>query len=183
MVRPSSQDPSPFSYAAGNPVRHKDPWGLFVIDPSCDCPGGPGDKIGANIPQAIAKACRYLRSPGCTALLDKRPTMALGRGGGKRTTLRDCFERRCSPEENGKGPRIVCSLDKNQCGYTPLSGDIVLYQGDDTCPRIYQEQGKPLGPRDYSQTLFHEVGHTCGVPPDEPDWWREIQKVCTGWPL
>lgn len=180
LIPVSSQEPNLFAYVTANPLVRKDPWGLFQIHDSCDC-RGPGNT--PNIPKTIALACKYRKRPGCRKLMDAHSLLPIDFRGRRKEKLSDCFDRRCSPEEVGKGPLIACNPDTQQCGWTPPSGDIVLYKGNDGCPRIQRGPGDFSGSRDYSQTLFHEIGHTCGVGPEEPDWWQEIEKVCTGWPL
>jgi hypothetical protein len=101
---------------------------------------------------------------------------------GNRTSITDCFQKRCGSPLYGDGPMIVCSDIERPCGQTWPNGTITLNQGNNACPRILEAKG-PTGPRDYSQTLFHEIGHTCGVGAEEPSWWQDIQRVCTGWPL
>jgi hypothetical protein len=71
----------------------------------------------------------------------------------------------------GRPPEMVL-LDRRS-GQHPL----------EPCPRIFEGGNKPRGPRDYSQTLFHEIGHGCGVGAEERNWWKEVQTICTGWPL
>ncbi len=91
---------------------------------------------------------------------------------------------RCGGSLFAGGTRIVCNNSAEACGQTWPNGTITLYRGNSTCPRIFEGREKgPTGPRDFSQTLFHEIGHTCGVGPEEPNWWKDLQTVCTGWPL
>jgi RHS repeat-associated protein len=172
-----AREPNVFTYTADNPARFIDPKGLYRIGPSCDCPAQL-----TNIPKTISQSCRYLRNPKCIDLLHKY-TMTSFYSNQRTEPLDQCMRRRCSADENGSGPHIECSNATGSCGWTPPNGDIVLYRGNQTCPRVGTPNG-PTGPRDYSQTLFHESLHTCGWPAEGFGMIEElynITKVCTGW--
>ena len=165
----------PYVYVGGNPLKSSDPLGLFKIDDSCNCfdpddARHPGNKLG----KTIVQACSYLKKPGCREAL-------------KSHGLEDCYLKTCGPPLIGHGPKIICRQDPSPCGFTnPFTDDIVLYSGHKAdCPRFKWTAHGPTGPRDFSQTLFHEIGHTCNVPGGnpEPSWWQEVQRICTGWPL
>ena len=176
-------EPNPFAYARENPVGRTDPLGLFSIDRSCDCTGR-----NWNVPRIIDKACRYRLAPKCQDVLGKHNFVPLDRAGRGRTeNLRKCLDRRCGPDSVGTGPTIYCSPARDNCGYTNPSGTgIWLYDGPDDCPRwsFNQARGTKEGFRDYSQTLFHEMIHTCGlgVPMQGGEFpaMLTVTEVCTG---
>jgi RHS repeat-associated protein len=157
-----SANPRPYVYVSDNPIRAADPLGLFQVDNSCAC-----NPPGINIGKAIGEACKYLKRPGCADAL-------------RAHGLEDCYRKRCSAPLIGGGPTIVCSSLPDPCGATWPSGDITIYRGGPNCPRF--GPGGLTGQRDYGQTLFHEIGHTCGVQWTEPSWWQDVQRICTGWP-
>ncbi|HEU4889872.1 MAG TPA: RHS repeat-associated core domain-containing protein [Thermoanaerobaculia bacterium] len=169
-----SYEPNLYAYTGDNPLRFADPKGLYRVDPSCDC----GQQV--NIGKTMAESCRYLKNPKCTTALHKY-TLIPFRNRGRKEPLDDCMKRRCSAKERGKGPLIVCSNGTDQCGWTAPNGDIVLYKGNDGCPRIVPKGKGPKGPRDYSQTLFHETIHTCGWGPKHTTEFYELTQICTGW--
>jgi RHS repeat-associated protein len=159
-----------FSYTNNDPLRATDPLGLFQVDNSCAC-----NPPGINVGRAISQACKYLSRPGCRDALRSAPVPNLLR----------CYEERCGSPRIGSGPMISCDNAGSPCGENTLSGgNIILHTGGNAdCPR-FNSPTPPRGPRDYGQTLFHEIGHTCGVPggDHEPNWWQDVQRVCTGWP-
>lgn len=168
----------PYLYAAANPVRLTDPLGLFQRDPngSCECtPDSDPNDPGRHLPDTVDRACGYLKRPGCADALRNAPI-----------NLEPCFQDKCKEPRWGSGTIIQCDATKDYpCGDAPPFADIVvLNRGThQSCPRHTKEE-PPGGPRDFSQTLFHEIGHRCGVTQDDDSkqWWHDVQRICTGWP-
>lgn len=175
-----------YDYVDQQPTRWTDPLGLFKVDDSCYCKfGQSGPDSATGLGATIAKACSYLKRPGCKEAmkLANNPNWA------------DCYNDRCN-DGLGKGPTIFCQVSggpDDPCGWTPIagpSGQIVLYDapGNVGCPRRMPAGKPPTGPRDYSQTLFHEVSHSCGLPANDQFNWpssttrADVEIICTGWP-
>jgi RHS repeat-associated protein len=169
----TAREPNLFAYVNGSPTRKKDPLGLFAIDGSCDCrPNRP------NVPRTIAEACKLVKKPKCREIADRSRFVPLDRASrGTTEPLGDCLARRCSPDNVGKGPiRVFCKDSPKDCGWTAPAGDIVLYNTPAGCPG----RMTPKGPeRDWSQTFFHEMMHTCGADLHN-DFFMDVVQVCTG---
>ena len=164
-----------FRYAANNPTGKQDPLGLVTIDKSCDC----NSPIG-NVPRAVANACSYLKRPSCQAAMRLIRVHPANSEPAAMQGMLGCMNDRCS---NTTPWTVSCGTR------TDISGDTqgvftFLHVGDRSSPRF--TENPPAGARDYGQTLFHELMHTCGRPPHGGQYssspWKEIETACTGWP-
>lgn len=169
FISPRASEPNLFAYVNGNPLMRKDPWGLFQIHGSCDCPGGM-----VNVPKTISQACKFAKNPTCREIARRAQFVALDRAGlATPEPLDQCLQRRCSTEEMGRWPKIGCFDSPDDCGETTPSGNIWLYKGPSSCPN------RPERGRDYGQTLFHEMVHTCGLS-IHSEYFYDVVRVCTG---
>lgn len=180
-----SSEPNLFTYAKSNPLRYTDPLGLFVFDDkNCCGPGAP------DIRRAAEEGCALSKRPQCAKLLSKLSGIAFGaaRNSGALEPLPDCYARLCDPSQASKGPRIACERSETTtaCGGTPQvdAGVILFFPGKSGS---YCSSRDGLGPRHWANTVFHELGHNCGIgnddhlPPDLKETWNNIKEVCSVW--
>ena len=157
-----------FRYASANPLRYSDPLGLFSFDTQSCC------EVNGPDPRAAAKsACALFRRPNCRKLLAGQSWMgAKDRGSNSVGNASGCYSRLCDPFNDE--PFIKCVKGSNACGETPPGGGILLsVPGSNTCGRRFGE------PQDYGITIFHEIGHNCGLT-THTDAWKATMLVCTG---
>ena len=175
----------PYLYTGNSPTRFVDPLGLFLRDPnhSCDCtPASDLAAPGRNLPDTVDRACDYLKRPGCVEALRMAPRSV--------PNLEPCYQENCKPPRWSSGAIIICGNRTDICGENTLTGgNIILHPGDPSGRTLCSRSTSPTPPpgyTNYSQTLFHEIGHRCGVPGDDAtensDWWLNAQRICTGWP-
>jgi RHS repeat-associated protein len=152
LGEPRAKEPSLYTYVGNRPTVQTDPFGLFAVQPSCDCSWG---QYG-NVHKGVAQMCAYLKKPKCAALLNQYSFQPYDAS--KSEPLGDCLKKRCT----GDHP-IYCAINtdpKNPeaCGKTnPPNGAITLLTGEGTV-NCYFEQGVGWGP-----VILHESIHSCGL--------------------
>jgi RHS repeat-associated protein len=161
-----------FAYVGGNPMRRRDPLGLFAIDSSCS--NNPFKKVAG----AFASMCKAtVEGTPCGNALKDASLLLFG----NEYKLSKCFKSQCSGTQTTV--RCDCNFSK-ACGQNvkTVGGNLItIGPGGSECPN-----GK-LG--SFEETAFHETMHSnCGLEAVEPDtensygkMFKYLEKKCYGW--
>lgn len=161
-----------FAYVGGNPVRRRDPLGLFAIDKSCNKQPFQG------VASAFDSMCKKTTNGTQCGNALKGVSLVLF---GSDNKLSNCFKSQCS----GTQTTVKCDCDFSKgCAQNVKSvGEniITMGPGGPGCPN-----GK-LG--SFEETAFHETLHSsCALGAAEPDtpsvygkMFKYLEKKCYGW--
>lgn len=170
-----------FAYVVSDPISAKDPFGLFLINPSCK-----ESPFNGPVQAGVLDMCGRLK-PGSPCMRALRGISAAMTGDAN--TIPDCFRRRCSDQTVA----INCDPKCPYCGTSSLARGIVIGPGNPGCPNqppnaANRYQGGPHGePIGLGETIFHETFHICGTAAEPYDtgplasYFRYAEAACYGW--